>query len=43
MALRPEDRYPSALALAADVELWLADEPVSAYREPIATRLGRCR
>ena len=29
MALRPGDRYPSALALAADVEHWLADEPVS--------------
>jgi hypothetical protein len=41
MALKPEDRYPSARALAADVELWLADEPVQAYREPVATRLGR--
>jgi hypothetical protein len=41
MALRPEDRYSSALALAADVELWLADEPVPAYREPMTTRLGR--
>jgi Flp pilus assembly protein TadD len=41
MALRPEDRYGSALALAADVEHWLADEPVSAYREPWAVRCGR--
>jgi Flp pilus assembly protein TadD len=44
MALRPEDRYASARALADDVEHWLADEPVSAYREPLRVRLGRtCR
>ena len=36
MALRPEDRYASAPALADDVERWLADEPVSAWREPFA-------
>ncbi|MCI0460669.1 MAG: serine/threonine-protein kinase [Gemmataceae bacterium] len=41
MALQPEDRYPTALALAADVEHWLADEPVSAYREPLRDRLRR--
>jgi tetratricopeptide (TPR) repeat protein/WD40 repeat protein/tRNA A-37 threonylcarbamoyl transferase component Bud32 len=41
MALRPEDRYPSPRALADDVEHWLADEPVSAYREPRLARLGR--
>jgi tetratricopeptide (TPR) repeat protein/tRNA A-37 threonylcarbamoyl transferase component Bud32 len=41
MAPAPKDRYPSALALAADVEHWLADEPVSAYREPIAGRSAR--
>src|SRR5262245_61320661 len=41
MALKPEDRYPSALELAADVEQWLADEPVSAYGEPWWTRTGR--
>src|SRR5262249_46257054 len=28
-------------ALAADVEHWLADEPVSAYREPLPARLTR--
>ena len=33
-AVRPEDRYPSARSLAADVEKWLADERVSAWREP---------
>jgi tetratricopeptide (TPR) repeat protein/tRNA A-37 threonylcarbamoyl transferase component Bud32 len=41
MALRPEARYGSAQELAGDVERWLADEPVSAYREPWAARLGR--
>ena len=35
MALRPADRYPSAQALGQDVERWLADEPVSARREPL--------
>jgi serine/threonine protein kinase len=32
MALRPEDRYASASALADDVERWLAGAPVSAHR-----------
>jgi serine/threonine-protein kinase len=41
MALRSEDRYASARALAGDIEHWLADEPVLAYREPIAARLAR--
>jgi serine/threonine-protein kinase len=41
MRLKPEDRYGSALALATDVEHFLADEPVSAYREPWLGRLGR--
>jgi hypothetical protein len=44
MALRPDDRYPSALALAEDVQQWLADEPVRAYREPWGGRARRwCR
>jgi serine/threonine-protein kinase len=41
MALKPEDRYPSARALAEDVERWLADEPVSARRDPLFTRAWR--
>jgi tRNA A-37 threonylcarbamoyl transferase component Bud32 len=44
MALKPEDRYASARALADDIEHWLADEPVAAFREPLLARLGRwCR
>jgi tetratricopeptide (TPR) repeat protein/tRNA A-37 threonylcarbamoyl transferase component Bud32 len=41
MALRPEERYSTAMALAADVEHWLADEPVTVYREPLPARLRR--
>jgi serine/threonine protein kinase/tetratricopeptide (TPR) repeat protein len=41
MALRPEDRYASAPALADDLQHWLADEPVSCYREPWPARLAR--
>ena len=41
MALKPSDRYPSPRALAEDVNRWMADEPVSAYREPLSTRLTR--
>ena len=41
MALRPEGRYATARALAEDLEHWLADEPVSAYREPLTTTLLR--
>jgi WD40 repeat protein/tRNA A-37 threonylcarbamoyl transferase component Bud32 len=41
MALSPEARYGSARALAADLERWLADEPVAVYREPLSLRLTR--
>ena len=41
MALKPEDRYASAKALADDVERWMADEPVTAWREPPARRARR--
>jgi serine/threonine-protein kinase len=41
MALREADRYATPRALSEDVERWLADEPVSAYREPLSTRLSR--
>jgi serine/threonine-protein kinase len=41
MALPSGDRYGAAKELAAEVERWLADEPVTAYREPWTVRLGR--
>jgi len=41
MALKSADRYSTPRALADDVEQWMADEPVIAYREPLATRAGR--
>ncbi|WP_169977354.1 protein kinase domain-containing protein [Tautonia rosea] len=41
LASRPEDRYPTAAALADDVERWLADEPVLAHEEPILARGSR--
>lgn len=41
MALRQEDRYATALELAADVERWLSDEPVSCYVDPLPARLAR--
>jgi tetratricopeptide (TPR) repeat protein len=41
MALNPGDRYPSARALADDVEHWLADEPVGVYPDPALTRVLR--
>jgi serine/threonine-protein kinase len=41
MARRPADRYPSARALADDVERFLADEPVLAYAEPLSSRAWR--
>jgi serine/threonine-protein kinase len=41
MARQPEDRYGRALELAADIEHWLADEPVAAYPEPAAVRARR--
>ncbi len=41
MALRPGDRYPTARALADDLERWLADEPVVALPEGRIERLSR--
>jgi eukaryotic-like serine/threonine-protein kinase len=41
LARDPAARYPSADELATDVRRWLADEPVSAYREPLAVRAAR--
>ena len=41
MALDPAHRYRTALELAHDVERHIADEPVSAYREPRLAKLAR--
>ncbi len=41
MAQSIEHRYASADALIQDLELWLADEPTSAYEEPLIERLTR--
>ncbi len=41
MATDPQDRYATALELAADVENYLADEPVTAYQEPVPRRAAR--
>jgi tetratricopeptide (TPR) repeat protein/tRNA A-37 threonylcarbamoyl transferase component Bud32 len=41
MALTPADRYQKADDLAKDLETWLADEPVAAYREPWLVRQRR--
>lgn len=41
MSLRPADRYSSAVALAEDLEHWLADLPVSAMPETFSEKLAR--
>jgi formylglycine-generating enzyme required for sulfatase activity/tRNA A-37 threonylcarbamoyl transferase component Bud32 len=41
MSSQPGGRYSSASALAEDVEHWLGDAPVSAYREGRVERLAR--
>jgi eukaryotic-like serine/threonine-protein kinase len=41
MARNPDARYSSADDVATDVRRWLADEPVSAYREPWTARAAR--
>lgn len=41
MALQPADRYASVTELAADLERWLADDPVAAHAESWSARLAR--
>jgi serine/threonine-protein kinase len=41
LARQASDRYETARALAIDVERYLADEPTTAYREPLAARAWR--
>ena len=40
LAARPEDRYASARDLGRDLENWMADEPVTAYRRRWPERLA---
>ena len=41
MALHPNDRYLSSRDLADDIEAWLADQPTTAWPEPLTARLRR--
>jgi len=41
MVHKPDDRYASSRALADDLDRWMADEPVTAWREPLARRARR--
>ena len=41
MSTRPASRYTTALELAADIENWLADEPVLAHRESTLEKMSR--
>ena len=41
MAKERSRRYPAAEELAQDMQRYLADEPVSVYREPLIARAGR--
>jgi hypothetical protein len=41
MRFEPGERYAGAAELARDLERWLADEPVTAWREPWALRARR--
>jgi serine/threonine protein kinase len=41
MALKPVDRYATPRALAEDLERWMADEPVTAWPEPLTRRIRR--
>ena len=40
MATKPADRYAACRALAEDIERWMADEPVSAWREPLTRHVS---
>lgn len=41
MSLQPSDRYATALEIAGDIERYLADEPVSSFRESWRHRFQR--
>ena len=41
MSHAPADRYATPRGLAEDIERWIADQPVSAWREPMSRRARR--
>jgi serine/threonine-protein kinase len=41
MSREPHDRYADPRELGREVDAWLADEPVSVYRDALTVRLGR--
>lgn len=41
MSRNPRDRYATPNDLASDIELWLADEPITTWREPWTKRAAR--
>ncbi len=41
MSFRPDNRYAQPSELAADINAWLADEPVEVHRDPLFTRWRR--
>ena len=41
MQFSPDDRYPNVRQLAGDIEAYLGDQPVSAWREPLRIRAQR--
>jgi eukaryotic-like serine/threonine-protein kinase len=41
MANQAQDRYATPKALADDLERWMADEPVTAWNEPVTRRIVR--
>jgi serine/threonine-protein kinase len=41
LAKRPAERFATVRELGSELQHWLADEPVSAYRDPWTTRLTR--
>jgi serine/threonine protein kinase/formylglycine-generating enzyme required for sulfatase activity len=41
MANKPQDRYATSHELAEEIEHWLGDEPVRAFREPWTATVGR--
>jgi serine/threonine protein kinase len=43
MAPEPPERYPDARRLAADLQRWLAEEPIEAYRQFVAELEGLAR